>query len=159
MVWLGGQYVPNINHIVFLRFIPIKTPTILSRSLCLLGISSWIWSDCMFLSRTPFRVNSYEIWSLSDCNWTRTCNHLVRKRTFNYLAKLTYWLSVRLQTKWLWVRLQLQPPNAKITPLRDLLLSNLKRIENLSIIHCGLEKLSFNFLNIEVYWKSVTRLI
>ena len=25
---------------------------------------------------------------LSDCNWTRTQNHLVRKRTLNHLAKL-----------------------------------------------------------------------
>ena len=29
-----------------------------------------------------------EIWSLSDCNWTRTHNQLVRKRTLNHLAKL-----------------------------------------------------------------------
>ena len=29
-----------------------------------------------------------EIWSLSDCNWTRTQNHLVRKRTLNHWAKL-----------------------------------------------------------------------
>ena len=29
-----------------------------------------------------------EIWSLSDCNWTQTQNHLVRKRTLNHLAKL-----------------------------------------------------------------------
>ena len=47
----------------------------------------------------------HEIWSLSDCNWTRTQNHLVRKRTLNHLAK---WLSVCLQTKWFWVRVQLQ---------------------------------------------------
>ena len=26
---------------------------------------------------------------LSDCNWTRTHNHLVRKQTLNHLAKLT----------------------------------------------------------------------
>ena len=25
----------------------------------------------------------------SDCNWTRTHNHLVRKQTLNHLAKLT----------------------------------------------------------------------
>ena len=25
---------------------------------------------------------------LSDCNWTRTHNHLVHKRTLNHLAKL-----------------------------------------------------------------------
>ena len=29
-----------------------------------------------------------EIRSLSDCNWTRTHNHLVHKRTLNHLAKL-----------------------------------------------------------------------
>ena len=34
-----------------------------------------------------------------DCNWTRTHNHLVHKRTLNHLAKLASlakWLSVRL---------------------------------------------------------------
>ena len=49
-----------------------------------------------------------EIWSLSDCNWTRTHNHLVHKRTLNHLAKLAKWLRVRLWTKWLCVRVQLQ---------------------------------------------------
>ena len=29
-----------------------------------------------------------KIWSLSDCNWTRTQNHLVRKQTLNHLARL-----------------------------------------------------------------------
>ena len=37
--------------------------------------------------------NRRDIWRLSDCNWTRTHNHLVRKRTLNHLAKLTKWLS------------------------------------------------------------------
>ena len=45
-----------------------------------------------------------KIWRWSDCNWTRTQNHLVRKQTLNHLAKL----SVLLRTKWLWVRAQLQ---------------------------------------------------
>ena len=48
---------------------------------------------------------------LTDCSWTRTQDHLVRKRTLNHLAKLANlakWLSVRLQTKWSWVRFQLQ---------------------------------------------------
>ena len=43
------------------------------------------------------------IWSLSDWNWTRSQNHLVRKRILNHLAKLVSlakWLSVRLRTKW-----------------------------------------------------------
>ena len=36
--------------------------------------------------------------NLSDCNcnWTRTHNHLVHKRTLNHLAKLAWVLSVRL---------------------------------------------------------------
>ena len=50
----------------------------------------------------------YDIWSLSDCNWTRTQNHLVRERTLNHLASLAKWLKVRLQTNWFWVRVQLQ---------------------------------------------------
>ena len=41
----------------------------------------------------------------SDCNWTRTQNHLVRKRTLNHLA------SVSLRTKCFWVRVQLQSQN------------------------------------------------
>ena len=39
-----------------------------------------------------------EIWSLSDCNWTRTHNHLVHKRTLNHLAKLAKWLSCVMST-------------------------------------------------------------
>ena len=42
---------------------------------------------------------------VSDYNWTRTQNHLVRKRTLNHLAK---WLSFRLRTNWFWVQVQLQ---------------------------------------------------
>ena len=40
-----------------------------------------------------FAQNRREIWGLSYCNWTRTHNHLVRKRTLNRLAKLAKWLS------------------------------------------------------------------
>ena len=56
----------------------------------------------------------HEIWSWSDCSWTWTQNHLVRKRTLNHLTKLVQWLSlakwliVCLRTKWFWVRVQLQ---------------------------------------------------
>ena len=42
--------------------------------------------------------SSREIWSLSDCNWTRTQNHLVLKRTLNHLAELAKWLSCVLST-------------------------------------------------------------
>ena len=73
--------------------------------------------DCMFLS-CYVRVSEWihtcrpatlfkellarckrEIWSLSDCNWTGTHNHLVRKRTLKHLAKLAKWLCI-------WVQLQ-----------------------------------------------------
>ena len=43
--------------------------------------------------------NRYHIWSLSDCNWTLTCNPLDGKIIFYHLAKLFKWLSrVFLQT-------------------------------------------------------------
>ena len=32
--------------------------------------------------------------TLSDCNWTRTHNHLVRKRTLNHLFSLAKWLNM-----------------------------------------------------------------
>ena len=35
-----------------------------------------------------------KIWSLSDCNRTRTHNHLVNKQTLNHLASLAKWLNV-----------------------------------------------------------------
>ena len=35
----------------------------------------------------------HKIWSLSDCKWTQTHDHLVLKRTLNCLAKLAKWLS------------------------------------------------------------------
>ena len=35
---------------------------------------------------------------LSDCNWTRTQNHLVCKRTLNHLAKMEFWVRVQLQS-------------------------------------------------------------
>ena len=61
------------------------------------GLSFGVWLYVPVMSRTCFRVNANsivawsmrEIWSLSDCNWTRTHNHLVHKRKLNHLAK--YW--------------------------------------------------------------------
>ena len=52
-----------------------------------------------------------DIWRLSDCNGTRTHNHLVCKRTVNHLAKLSSldkWSSARLRTKWLWFWVPIQ---------------------------------------------------
>ena len=76
-----------------------------------------------------------EIWSLSDCNWTRTHNHLVHKRTLNHLAKLAKWLSVRLWTKWLWVRVQLQSIKASIIK-NTLILTTLQNSADLLLNCC-----------------------
>ena len=40
----------------------------------------------------------HELWSLSDCNWTRTHNHLVHEQTLNHLARLAKWLSCFVST-------------------------------------------------------------
>ena len=42
------------------------------------------------------KVNNNKL--LSDCNGTRTHNHLIRKRTLNHLAKLAKWLSCVVNT-------------------------------------------------------------
>ena len=71
------------------------------------------------------------IWRLSDCNGTRTHNHLVRKRTLNHLAKLAKWLSCAVSTSlygafdcmflschvrvWQWIH-TLQLPECQGTP-------------------------------------------
>ena len=71
------------------------------------------------------------IWRLSDCNGTRTHNHLVRKRTLNHLAQLAKWLSCVVSTYlygafdcmfflshvrvWEWIR-TLQLPECQGTP-------------------------------------------
>ena len=72
-------------------------------------------SPCfIIMSRTSFRVNPHRIvylnvkkllarsrchiWSLTDSNEFRTHNHLVRKRTLKYFAKLAKWLSFVVST-------------------------------------------------------------
>ena len=62
-------------------------------------------------------LNGYFITTCFHCNWTRSQNHLVLKRTLNHLAKLAKWLSVRLRTKWFWVRVQLQSFHLQISRL------------------------------------------
>ena len=58
---------------------------------------------CAFQSESKFDIflnvkellgaNKRDIWSLSDCNGSRTHNHLVFKWTLKHLAKMTIWLS------------------------------------------------------------------
>ena len=61
---------------------------------CHICDSEWIHTlnSCLNVQELVTRSRR-KIWSLSDCNWTRTHNHLVWKRTLNYLAKLAKWLS------------------------------------------------------------------
>ena len=54
------------------------------------------------LVESPMNIKTIQLKKFSDCNWTRTHNHLVRKRKLNHLAKLASlakWLSVCLQNK------------------------------------------------------------
>ena len=62
--------------------------------------SEFILDSCLNVKELLAR-SSREIWRLSDCNWTRTQNHLVLKRTLNHLAKLAKWLSyVNSYVRW-----------------------------------------------------------
>ena len=58
------------------------------------------WDDIKMsaLEQVYFEQCQIKIWRWSDCNWTRTQNHLVLKRTLNHLAKLTKWSSCALST-------------------------------------------------------------
>ena len=52
-----------------------------------------------FLNVKEFLARSRRhIWRLSDCNGTRTHNHLLRKRKLNHLAQLAKWLSCVVST-------------------------------------------------------------
>ena len=78
--------------------------------LCCDYLSVWcIWLNVTVMSHMNFRLNPHSIvclnvkallawsrchiWSLSDSNTIWTHNHLVRKQTFNHLAKWAKWLS------------------------------------------------------------------
>ena len=52
---------------------------------------------CLNVKEPLARIRRH-IWWLSDCNGTRTHNHLVRNRTLNHLAQLAKWLSCVVRT-------------------------------------------------------------
>ena len=56
---------------------------------CQVRLSEWIHTFYLREFNELFAGDRRQIWSLSDCNCTRTQNHLVRKQTLNHLAKLT----------------------------------------------------------------------
>ena len=89
----------------------------LAKSLsCVVGTCLYGEFDCIFLSCHVYAFQSEstlysclnvkellarsrcDIWSLNDCNGTRTQSHLGRKRTLNHLTKLIKWLSCVVST-------------------------------------------------------------
>ena len=71
-------------------------------TVCSYHIMYALQSDSTLYSRLNVKKllfqNRRDIWSLSDCNGTRTDNHLVHKRTINRLARLPKWLSCVVST-------------------------------------------------------------
>ena len=75
-------------------------------------LSSFLYGriDCMFLSchesacynclnvKETLDQSRRVMWSLSDCNWNLTQNHLLRKRTLNHFEKRLKWVSCVLST-------------------------------------------------------------
>ena len=78
-------------------------------------LNSYVCSDSCGINLLRYAIISKK--RHKSCNWTRTQNHLVLKRTLNHLAKLAKWLSVCLRTKWFWVRVQLQSLHLQISRL------------------------------------------
>ena len=67
-------------------------------SSCHVRVSEWIHTPYLPEYKELLAQSRHEIWSLSDCNWTRTQKHLAQKWTLNHLAKLAKWLSCVLST-------------------------------------------------------------
>ena len=104
--WLTMSNSTDLRKGIFLHVIPV----------CSIVSCLVILHDCLLLSsQVRFRVNLNPLvaWlsrnsnGNSNSNGNRIDNHLTRKQTLNYLAKLASlakWLSVHLRTKWLWDR-------------------------------------------------------
>ena len=104
--WLTMSNSIDFHKGFFLHVIPVCS--IVS---CLVILHDYL----LLSSQVRFRVNlnSLVAWlsrnsnGNSNSNGNRIENHLIRKQTLNYLAKLASlakWLSVHLRTKWLWDR-------------------------------------------------------
>ena len=102
---------------------------------------------------------------LTDCNWTRTHNHLVRKRTLNHLAKLAI---LAILAKWLIVyelsgcgfessysQLDFAPASSKeILDIQATIKCGftLKRISDMTKRYSHLKKKLIFFFNQLTYW-------
>ena len=131
----------TINLSITQKFIYMTIKTIMSVSSCHVTYtfqSESTLSSCLNV-RELLAQGRRKIWYLSDCNWIRTQNHLVRKRTLNRLAK---WLSVCLQTKWFWLRVQLQLLKTIMQPFLHYLKINSppnKVVQTKNLVHCLIE--------------------
>ena len=102
MVLHDRQWVPpKLKGVVTLHL------TVCSRHVTYAFQRESILYSCLNVNEFPAQSRR-KIWSLSDCNWTRTHNLLVHKRTVIHLAKLECSLSARLWIKLFSVRVQLQ---------------------------------------------------
>ena len=85
---------PNIRSEIWRRSLSyLAIPSLTSESLKAFKSESTI--DCWMNVKEHLETGAIsEV--LSDCNGIRTYNHLVRKRTLNYLMKLTEWVRIPL---------------------------------------------------------------
>ena len=117
---------------------------------CHVRVSEWIHTlQLPKCQRTPCSKQAQNL-KLSDCNWTRTQNLLVRKLTLNHLAK---WLSACLQTMWFWVRVQLRLLKTIMQPFLHYLKINSppnKVVQTKNLVHYVLLRHVFSNKN----WKS-----
>ena len=75
--------------------------------------------SCLNLKELLAR-SRWEIWHLSDWNWTRTQNHLVRKRTLNHFARLAKELSyLSIRCIWLYIFVMSRKKMTKNTTLKN----------------------------------------
>ena len=81
----------NVDKKLTVQFVLILFCMILIQTVSFKNILNLIALDCMLSChvRVSEWIHRSEIWDLSDCNWTRTHNHLVRKRPINHLAKIS----------------------------------------------------------------------
>ena len=80
-----------ITNKAFLGFELLAFLTVSILTVCSYDVTYAFQSESTFYSclnvRELLARSKREIWSLNDCNWTRTYNHLVHKRSLNHLAK------------------------------------------------------------------------
>ena len=76
---------------IFMLSVSIKVTVCSYHVTCVFQSESTL-NSCLNVKKL-LALNRHKIWSLSDCNWIQTQNHLVHKQTLNHLAKLAKWLS------------------------------------------------------------------